>query len=396
MTKAVYAFSGDPITFGHIDIVKRASKVFDHLIVAIGRNPDKDYTFTLKEREEMAKKSLENLSTSTSIEVNSFEVTSFEVTSFEGLLVDFAYEKGASVIIKGIRNSDDYNYELLLHQIGQSQKLDIDTFLLPAQQNMTHIRSSMVKAIQKEHGFVHEYVPLNVKEKLEAKVSKQYIVGVTGEIGVGKSYVCERFVELGEEMGISVHNIDMDQLTHEILNELTDPAYKKLREKIAETFGDEVLEANGMINRKALGNIVFQNKDKLQELNKLMRMPLLIRLRKDLAKRKGLILLNAALLAETQMLYMSNNNMVLVTCDKDVQRKRLESRDLNQEQIDKRIESQYNTDEKKASIIETQRTQNFGQLWELDNSERNSEHDSEHIKSIFVQISDYFKISQQE
>jgi pantetheine-phosphate adenylyltransferase len=384
MNKAVYAFSGDPITFGHIDIVKRASRVFDQLIVAIGRNPDKYYTFSLQEREQMARQALAPLN------------LPLEVTSFEGLLVDFAYENGASVIIKGIRNSDDYSYELLLHQIGQSQKLDIDTFLLPAQQNMTHIRSSMVKAIQKEHGFVHEYVPLHVKERLEAKISGQYIVGVTGEIGVGKSFVCEKFVELGKQQGIEVHNIDMDQITHEILNELPDPAYKKLREQISETFDSEIpddkgiLDQDGMICRKTLGNIVFRNKEKLQKLNKLMRLPLLIRLRKKLLGKKGLILLNAALLAETQMLYMSNNNIVLIGSEKPIQKQRLQERDLNADQIEKRIQSQYNTQEKKASILKQQKSDSFGQLWEIDNS---SNGENPEINRTFSQILEYFKLT---
>jgi pantetheine-phosphate adenylyltransferase len=88
MKRAIYAFSGDPITFGHIDIVERAASVFDEVVVGIGVNPEKEYTFDLEERTEMARRSLSHLS-------------NVKVVSFKGLLVDYAYENDIHVIIKG-------------------------------------------------------------------------------------------------------------------------------------------------------------------------------------------------------------------------------------------------------------------------------------------------------
>ena len=79
MTTAIYAFSGDPITYGHIDIIRRAAKIFTKVIVGIGENPDKSYTFSLPDRKEMARLSVER--------------DNIEVVSFEGMLVDYAYEQ---------------------------------------------------------------------------------------------------------------------------------------------------------------------------------------------------------------------------------------------------------------------------------------------------------------
>ena len=186
MKRAIYAFSGDPITYGHIDIIKRALKGFDEIVVAIGVNPDKKYMFSLDERKEMAEKSLAG-------------IPSTKVVSFEGLLVDYAYENDIPVIIKGIRDQVDTDYEKIIHQVGESQELDIETYILFARPELSHISSSTVKAIQKEHGRIEKYVPLYVKQCLEAKMSGQYIVGITGEIGAGKSYVSEKFIQLGKE-----------------------------------------------------------------------------------------------------------------------------------------------------------------------------------------------------
>src|SRR6478735_5475633 len=99
MNRAIYAFSGDPITFGHLDIIERAAKIFDELIVAIGVNPSKKYLFTLEERAQMAKAATAHIPNS-------------KVIYFYGLLVDYAYENNISTIIRGLRNSEDFNFEI--------------------------------------------------------------------------------------------------------------------------------------------------------------------------------------------------------------------------------------------------------------------------------------------
>ncbi len=365
MTKAMYAFSGDPITYGHIDIIKRAAAIFDEIIVGIGTNPDKKYLFSLEERTEMAQRSL-----------CSFQ--NVEVISFEGLLVDYAYEHNIPVIIKGVRDEKDLAYEEVLHYAGQSQKLGIETFLLPTMPKKVHISSSMAKAMQKEHGEIHQYVTFSVKQCLEEKISHQYIVGVTGETGVGKSTLCTFWEEHGKNKGISVHHIELDQIGHDILSKLQEPVYQKIRKKIVRAFG-AVQQQDGTIDRKALGDIVFQDSAKIKKLNEIMHKPIRVRLRHELRGKNGIILLNAALLAETETTYLCNNNVILITADKQSQERRLQERNLDMEQITRRLASQYTAEQKKCMVEKEMAKQHHGKVWVIDNSDGCNEKEREHV-----------------
>jgi len=360
MSKAIYAFSGDPITFGHTDVVRKAANIFDELIVAVGVNPDKKYMFSLEKRTEMTKHSLRLFK-------------NVKVVSFTGLLVDFAYEQGADVIIKGVRNTQDFEYEKYLNQLGDSQKLGIETVLLFADPKLAHISSSSVKAIQKEQGLIHEYVPLMVKQNLEKEVSGQSIIGVTGEIGVGKSYVCQKLVDLGKQQKLKVHHIELDHLAHDIYEKLTDVGYKKIRQQLIEEFGKTIRNEDGTINRKVLGELVFNDQKKLSVLNEIMYTPILVRLRRELYGKKGLILLSAALIAESDMAYLSNNNIILVTANEKIQKERLKKRSLTSDQIKTRLASQYDFAKKKSSLEKIIKRDNQGKLWVIDSSDNKVE-----------------------
>jgi pantetheine-phosphate adenylyltransferase/dephospho-CoA kinase len=357
MSKAIYAFSGDPITFGHVDVVRKAANIFDELVVAIGINPDKKYMFSLEDRTKMAEHSLRLFK-------------NVKVVSFTGLLIDFAYEQGVEVIIKGVRNTQDFEYEKYLNQLGDSQKLGIETVLLFADPKLAHISSSSVKAIQKEQGLIHEYVSLMVKQNLEKNVSDQIIISVTGEIGVGKSHVCKKLVELGKEKGLDIHHIELDYLAHDIYEKQTEAGYKKVRKKLVSKFGETVQNDDGTINRKVLGELVFNDQEKLTALNEIMYTPILVRLRRELYGKKGLILLSAALIAESDMAYLSNNNIVLVSADEKIQKERLKKRSLTAEQIKTRLDSQYDFAKKKSSLEKIIKRDSQGKIWVIDSSDK--------------------------
>lgn len=354
-TKAIYAFSGDPITFGHMNVIDRASKIFKDLTVGIGMNPAKKYLFSLEERLELAKAALSTYK-------------NIKVVLFRGLLVDYAFENNIQVIVRGLRNGEDFNMELLLHQIGESQKYNIETLFLPSQQNMSHISSGAAKALQLEQGFVFEYVPLNVKQKLEERLSGQHIVGMTGEIGTGKSYLCKQLEELGKKENIPVTVIDVDKIGHRILETQEEPIYQSIRAEIRKTFGDDIRTENGFIDRKKLGKIIFNDPQKLKLFNEIIYKPLILKLRRELYGKKGLILLDSALIAESQMAYLCNNNVVLVSCSKDTQLKRLTDRNYTEEQIRQRLFSQY-TYKVKLDYIHAQISENgHGQIIPFENS----------------------------
>lgn len=374
MKKAIYAFSGDPITFGHLDIIERAAKVFDKLIIAIGINPAKKYLFTLEERTLLAQRATAHLK-------------NIEVVCFRGLLVDFAYEHDIQTIIRGLRNNEDFNFELMFHQIGESQQRNIDTFFIPSRQDLLHISSSAAKAIQLEQGLIHEYVPLNVKQKLEEKLSGQFIIGVSGEIGAGKSFVCNKLIETGKENGIEIHRIDLDSIGHDILETLTEPVFVTLRTEIADKFGIHLLNKDKFIDVKALGKIIFTDIDKLQQFNILMYNPMLLRIRRALYGKKGIILLDSALIAEAGMSRLCNNNVILVKTSTEIQRRRLHERNYSEAQLSGRMASQLTFELKKSFIQKEILKNDYGTLLEFDNN------DSTEIKSLFEKIESMLGLS---
>lgn len=355
MNKVIYGFSGDPITKGHLDVIERALKVFGQLIVGIGINPAKKYFLSLEERKMLAEQSL-------------CQYSNIEVIAFRGLLVDYAYEQGISTIIRGIRNSEDLNYELLLYQVGTSQQLNIDTIFFPANQRLQHVSSGAAKALQLEQGLIHEYVPLCVKQKLESKLSQQYLISVTGEIGSGKSFISQQLKRIGITQKIPVHIIDIDNIGHQILGALTEDLYVNIRKKIASTFGEHLMQGDGFINRSALGKIVFNDQSKLKVFNELLYKPLLLKLRREIYGKKGLIILDSALIAESEMSYLCNNNSILVQVNKDIQHRRLVERGYTEAQITNRFNSQFNAPLKEEMLKKHIAQDQHGKIWMLDNS----------------------------
>jgi pantetheine-phosphate adenylyltransferase len=346
MALAIYSGSFDPVTFGHLDIIGRAARVFENLEVVVGNNPAKKYAFTLDERLHFLRHAIQNDRIRTSKIENQ-------------LLVDYAYEAGATLIVKGVRGIQDYDYERMMHEINITQQRGIDTHILIARKELNHVSSSAVKELCRYQGFTHEYVPLIVKEALERRLNDQVLLGVTGGIGCGKSYLAERLVEQGRARGMSVHHIDFDRIGHHLLLGRPERVYQELRGQVCASFGLSELD------RKVLGGIVFNDPEKLARLNEMMRVPLLTRLRAEMAGKKGVILINAALLAEADLLHLCNNNVILVTADEEVRMERLRARGLSEEQIQRRLASQYTTEEKRRKIAQSIAQRRWGRCAEV-------------------------------
>ncbi len=156
-TTAIYPGTFDPITNGHIDLVHRASTLFDRVIVAIAVNPGKAPTFTLDERVTLAKQTLD-------------EFENVEVCGFEGLLIEVAKEMGANVILRGLRAVSDFEHEFQLAGMNRKMNPDIETlFLTPAEQ-YTYISSSLVREIAVLGGDVSDFVAPCVVQALNSKL----------------------------------------------------------------------------------------------------------------------------------------------------------------------------------------------------------------------------------
>lgn len=155
---AVYPGSFDPVTFGHLDIVERGAKVFDKVIVAIGKNRSKSSLFTVEER-------IQLLKTVTA------HFTNVEVESFNGLLVDYMQSKKANTIIKGLRAISDFEYELQMASINKKLDDSIETFFMMTNNKYSYLSSSIVKDIAKYGATVSDLVPSVVEEALRKKFS---------------------------------------------------------------------------------------------------------------------------------------------------------------------------------------------------------------------------------
>lgn len=157
MTTAIYPGTFDPITNGHIDLVIRASKLFNKVIVAVAINPSKEPAFSLAERVNLAQQTLTGL-------------RNVEVCGFEGLLVDVANQKKAKVIIRGLRAVSDFEYEFQLAGMNRRMEPEVETlFLTPAEQ-FTYISSSLIREISSLGGDVSEFVAPCVMAALKAKL----------------------------------------------------------------------------------------------------------------------------------------------------------------------------------------------------------------------------------
>jgi pantetheine-phosphate adenylyltransferase len=155
-TRAVYPGTFDPVTNGHVDLIRRSAAVFDEVVVAILSNTDKTPMFTVEERVEMLESVARGL-------------PHVSVTTFGGLLVDFAHQIGASVIVRGIRAVSDYEYELQMAMMNRRLSSDVETvFLMPAEA-YSYLSSRLVKEISALGGSVHGLVPSIVERRLRRK-----------------------------------------------------------------------------------------------------------------------------------------------------------------------------------------------------------------------------------
>ena len=158
MRIGLYAGSFDPITNGHLDIIKRASGLFDSVDVVVSVNPEKKYMFSQDERLEMMK----NL-------ISDFKNVS--VHAYEGLIVNYAKEVNAKVLVRGVRSANDFAYEFDLALMNQNLNNNIETVFLQSKEKYTIVKSSSIKELAKFGGDISRMVPEIVADKLKEKYS---------------------------------------------------------------------------------------------------------------------------------------------------------------------------------------------------------------------------------
>lgn len=163
MTKLIGLYPGtfDPVTLGHVDLVERAVKLVDELVIGVAINRDKGPLFSLEERVAMVETEMARISKITG--------TPIRVTPFESLLMQFAEDVNANIIIRGLRAVSDFEYEFQMVGMNQALNDEIETVFLMADARFQSIASRLVKEIARLDGDVTSFVPAHVGERLKAK-----------------------------------------------------------------------------------------------------------------------------------------------------------------------------------------------------------------------------------
>lgn len=157
MVNAVYPGTFDPITFGHIDLLKRAAKIFDHVTVAVAANSSKQPLFNMQERVKLAGDVLS-------------DYHNVSVVGFDNLLVDFTAEHNASVILRGLRAVSDFEYEFQLAGMNRNLAPDIETIFLTTAEQYACLSSSLVKEVARLGGNITNFVPEQVIAEIKQKL----------------------------------------------------------------------------------------------------------------------------------------------------------------------------------------------------------------------------------
>ena len=160
MSKAIYPGTFDPITNGHTDLIVRATRIFDQVVVAIAANPTKNPLFSLPERIDMVRQVCHDL-------------VDIEVMGFDGLLIDFVSTQGAHVVIRGLRAVSDFEFEFQLASANRRLNPAVETVFMTPSENHTFISASLVKEIATLRGDVSSFVDPRVNQLLVDKLNKQ-------------------------------------------------------------------------------------------------------------------------------------------------------------------------------------------------------------------------------
>lgn len=161
MKTAIYPGSFDPITNGHLDVIMRAAKVFDKLIVAVLINANKKPVFSVEERIELIKRAIPHV-----------EGCEIEVMSFDGLLADFAEQVGATEVVKGLRAVSDFEYEFQMALLNRKMNPKLDTMFFMTSAKYMYLSSSAVREIGHLGGDISDFVPAEILETVKNKLAE--------------------------------------------------------------------------------------------------------------------------------------------------------------------------------------------------------------------------------
>lgn len=355
--RGLYALSADPVHMGHLDIIRQASELCETLVVYVTNNDEKQgsYLFSRGTRRRLVKGALQGWLPRT------------EVITEDTILTDLFLEQGCDVLFRGIRSPADEAYELkqlAYHDLvlpGFAKK----AVLLQASPALAHVSSTLVKAFAAHHIDVTSIVTPGVKAALEFALHDQVVVGITGSMAVGKSYVAEEIRKGLVRRGQPAHVINFDVLLRCLYAEES-PGAQLLREDIERILPGVLTPDRRTVDREKMKKeITTAGPEIIATLRDLTRPHVSRLFREALREKPGVILIEWAQLVEDRMLPLVNNRVIVVDSpDRDAM---LASRGVSKEFFEKFAGRQWSAVKKIAAIEQEIATSGYGRLFQYTN-----------------------------
>lgn len=356
--KFAYPGSFDPFTKGHLSVVTSfLSKDPDAgMEIVIGHNSSKKGTFSAAERKFIIEQS-----------IPPHLRARVKVTIVEGIIANYMYAHSIPYFIKGLRDLTDYQYEFNLAQLNSQFPGSPMTLFVPqTDSSLNAVSSSNLKLLTNLGIPLEKYAPGFVREAIKLKTTGKMFIGVVGGIASGKSTFCRELAEFAKDRDLAIYHVNMDTFTHIVQTETKNvlPLFTKVRRELVDLFGESIMNPDGTINRKILGEIVFNDKEKLDLLTARMLEPVLFLMSEEINSfGPGIVLIESAILLDRNISELVDDNIIHVHVSQETQLDRMiKFRGLTEKQALRRLRAQLTEAEIQARV-EAIQSQDFNRLF---------------------------------
>lgn len=350
LRERVYPGSFDPFTLWHLSVIRSQlkSNPWEYISVLISSNPDKKTMFSSNERVFLAEKSIPD-----------DIVSRLKIIPYDWVIADYIYENRSGWVIKWLRNTKDFEYEMNIAKASNRFSWEVNTVFLPQlDSELDIVSSSSLKMLAYYWWDIKWFANPLTLEAVRMKLFSKLILWVTWSIGSGKSTYCRNIESYSQNQNLPIHYINLDLIWREIHERKDLAIFQNIRNQIADKFWNWVLFPNGTTNRKKLWEFVFSSSKYLDELMDIMLEPMLHFLRKklqDLPEWDWIVLVEWAIITERKLTYLFDENMLDITIPEDLQYKRVKERDnLDDEQIRRRLATQLQNKDREEVIMRNQ------------------------------------------
>ncbi len=396
-TTVLIPWSFDPPHRGHMDVVKQAAywdqhwdqkkiNQFDQYHIGIPFNGEKKSLFHHKERVNFWKQYLMEMN-NTIWKKKETPLIHILDDAIDWLTVDYMFQHGIVDQIKWVRDAKDIEYENTINHYNKRLYPQINTHFIYSHPDYLHLSSSALKNLFSIGWhltrWIEDDVSFQVKHAMEIRQTNKYLLWVTGIPWSGKTYVAKQIVEMMNILRIPATHVEFDKIGHQVINNSS--VYSHTHKKIISLFGNGIVDQQGKIVQEKLAKVFWCADQKTQQsYNELIGQAMMVELRQELYTKwtkEWLIVIDGALLADHELWFLVNNQMMLVDVDQKTQQKRLLTRaNYTQSKIDAMNNAQLSTNEKKEKINKSIKDNNYGTLTEITNSWQDRDNDSSENK----------------